>query len=127
MLVYSLTTQYEFIILCEWLIEVEVETKVIHRFVYAIRNSILMLHLLTSKSVLRFVDSIHLRSLCKDADTNVVVTHRTRAFITLVTIIAELHVTINSWFERWLLRDDVDGTSYCTTSIEGRACTLHNL
>ena len=127
MLVYSLTTQHKLIILCKWLIEVEVETKVIHRFVYTIRYPILMLHLLTSKPILRLVDGIHLCSLCKDTDTNVVVTHRARAFIALKAIVTELYITIDGRLEGWFLRDDIDGTSYCTTSIQGRACALYNL
>ena len=103
MLVNRLATQYELVILRKRLIEVETETEVVHRFVYTVRDTILVLYLLTCQTVLCAVNRIHLCALCEDTQSDVVVTHRTRAFVALETEVSELNVTVDNRLVGWFL------------------------
>ena len=126
-LINRLTTQYELIVLSKRLIEVKAETKVIHRLIYAVRDTILVLYFLTCKTILCAVDSIHLCTLCEYTQTDVVITHRSRTLIALEAKVSELNITINRWLKGWFLWDNVDSTSNGTTSIEGWTSTLNYL
>ena len=124
--VHCLCAKHELIVLCKRTIHVDARTNVVHKAVNTVRDLVFMFHLVACKSVLCRIDGIFFRTLCCNQQTNVLVAHRTRALVALVSEVAILNVCVYWRFEGWFLWNNVDGSSNCAAAIESRTCTLNH-
>ena len=88
--VHSLCANHEFVVLGEWIEEIHAHSHVVHSAVHAVGYAVLLFHFCACQSVFCLVHGIHFRVLCRNHESDVAETHRTRTLVTLITPVSEL-------------------------------------